>query len=75
MVELQWGDVAVGIVRNNPYDDAAIMLIAYGLRPSSRNLDSEKTAIKFFNAIYGYNPVIANDWNIIRAIAYSGATR
>jgi len=45
------------------------------LRPSDRNLNSEKTAIKTFKAIYGYNPSTASAWDIVRAIAYSGATR
>ncbi len=61
--------------RNNPNDDAAVMVISYGLRPADRNLDSEKTAIRIFKAIYGYNPSSATAWDIVRAIAYSGATR
>ncbi len=61
--------------RNNPNDDAAITIMAYGLRPSNRNLNSEKNAIKIFKAIYGYNPVKATAWDVVRAIAYSGATR
>ncbi len=61
--------------RNNPNDDAAVTVIAYGLRPADRNLDSEKAGIKIFKAIYGYNPSTATAWDIVRAIAYSGATR
>ena len=61
--------------RSNPHDDAAVTVIAYGLRPAKRNLDSEKAAIKIFKAIYGYNPTSASAWDIVRAIAYSGATR
>ncbi|MEK7067814.1 MAG: hypothetical protein AAB956_02350, partial [Patescibacteria group bacterium] len=61
--------------RNNSHDDAAITVMAYGLRPVNRNLDSEKAAIKSFKAIYGYNPVKATAWDVVRAIAYSGATR
>ena len=60
---------------NNPNDNAAVTVIAYGLRPSDRNLDSEKAGIKTFKHIYGYNPISAIDWDIVRAIAYSGATR
>ncbi len=60
---------------NNPNDNAAVTIIAYGLRPSDRNLESEKAAIKIFKAIYKYNPSSAVDWDIVRAIAYSGATR
>ncbi|MBU3906047.1 carboxypeptidase regulatory-like domain-containing protein [Patescibacteria group bacterium] len=61
--------------RSNPHDDAAVTVIAYGLRPANRNLDSEKTAIKTFRHIYGYDPSSATAWDIVRAIAYSGATR
>ncbi|MCK5460060.1 Ig-like domain-containing protein [Candidatus Parcubacteria bacterium] len=61
--------------RSNPNDDAAVTVIAYGLRPTNRNLNSEKAAIKIFKAIYGYNPSSATAWDIVRAIAYSGATR
>lgn len=61
--------------RSNAHDDAAITVMAYGLRPANRNLDSEKTAIKIFKDIYGYNPVKATAWDVVRAIAYSGAIR
>jgi hypothetical protein len=61
--------------RKNPNDDAAITVIAYGLRPAKRNTDSEKAAIKSFKAIYGYEPKTAVAWDIVRAIAYSGAKR
>ncbi len=57
------------------HDNAAITVITYGLRPLNRNLDSEKTAIKFFKGIFKYNPSNAKDWDIVRAIAYSGAIR
>ncbi|NOX66350.1 MAG: hypothetical protein GXO85_11330 [Chlorobi bacterium] len=60
---------------DNSNDNAAVTIIAYGLRPDNRNLDSEKIAIKTFKAIYGYNPTSAIDWDITRAIAYSGAVR
>ncbi|HUT22357.1 MAG TPA: hypothetical protein VMX18_03045 [Candidatus Bipolaricaulota bacterium] len=61
--------------RTNPHDDAAITVMAYGLRPANRNLESEKAAINIFKAIYGYDPVAATAWDAVRAIAYSGATR
>ncbi|NIA18328.1 MAG: hypothetical protein GWO79_00380 [Actinobacteria bacterium] len=60
---------------DNPNDDAAVTVITYGLRPANRNMDSEKAGINIFKAIYGYNPESAVDWDIVRAIAYSGATR
>lgn len=62
-------------VTTNQNDYAAISIIAYGLRPANRNLNSESQSIKSFKAIYGHNPVSALAWDIVRAIAYSGATR
>jgi hypothetical protein len=59
----------------NKNDQAAVTVIAYGLRPASRNLNSEKTAINSFKYIFKKSPASANDWDIIRAIAYSGAKR
>ena len=56
-------------------DNAAVTVIAYGLRPGNRNLNSEKAAIKSFKAIYGHAPVSALAWDIVRSIAYSGAKR
>jgi len=61
--------------RTNAHDDAAVTVMAYGLRPAGRNLDSEKAAIKYFKAIYGYTPSAATAWDVVRAIAYSGSTR
>ncbi len=61
--------------RKNPHDDAAITVMAYGLRPANRKLESEKAAIKTFKAVYGYNPKTASAWDVVRAIAYSGAKR
>jgi hypothetical protein len=62
-------------VMTNNIDENAIMVIAYGLLPLQRNLNSEKVAIKTFAWVYGHNPVSALAWNIVRAIAYSGAKR
>jgi len=60
---------------DNPNDNAAVTIIAYGLRPADRNLESEKKAIEIFEDIFKYNPSSATDWDIVRAIAYSGAVR
>jgi len=59
----------------NNIDENAIMVIAYGLLPLNRNLNSEKAAIKTFVYVYGHQPVKALAWNVVRAIAYSGAKR
>ena len=60
---------------NNPNDNAAVTVITYGLRPANRNMDSEKVGIKTFEHIYDYAPTSAVDWDIVRAISYSGAVR
>ncbi len=58
-------------------DDAAVVVMAYGLRQKAenRNLNSEKNGLKIFKDIYGYLPESTEDWNILQAITYSGATR
>jgi len=62
---------------NNASDNAAVTVMAYGLRQraENRNLNSEKVGIKTFKNIYGYHPNSTEDWNIMQAITYSGATR
>jgi hypothetical protein len=59
----------------NSYDQNAVMVVAYGLAPSLRNLASEIIAARTFHFYYRYSPVGALAWNIVRAIAYSGAKR
>ncbi|MDO9399770.1 MAG: hypothetical protein Q7T79_03755 [bacterium] len=61
--------------KTNTNDNTAVVIMAYGLRPVDRNLNSEKTAIKIFKRIFKYSPILATDWDIIRAIGYSGAKR
>jgi len=60
---------------DNQNDNAAVTVMAYGLRPSQRNLNSEKAAIISFKYFMKRNPSSAVDWDIVRAIAYSGAKR
>jgi hypothetical protein len=60
---------------NDANDNAAVTVIAYGLRPAARNLESEKNAINIFRSIFDRSPANATDWDLVRAIAYSGATR
>ncbi len=59
----------------NKYDDNAVRIIAYGLRPAKRNVASEAAAVKSFKFIFKRAPSKSNDWDIVRAIAYSGAKR
>jgi hypothetical protein len=60
---------------NDAHDNAAVSIIAYGLRPNQRNLESESAAMTTFKATYRHEPKTAMDWDIVRAIAYSGSTR
>jgi hypothetical protein len=59
----------------NANDNAAVTVMSYGLRPVNRNMNSEKSAILSFKHIYKKAPTTAEDWDIVRAIAYSGAKR
>jgi hypothetical protein len=59
----------------NNIDENAVMVVSYGLIPSKRNLQSEKIAIKSYKWIYKKAPQDPLSWNIVRAIAYSGAKR
>jgi len=62
---------------NNVKDDAAVKIMAYGLRQraENRNLHSEGNGIAIFRAIFGHNPSSTEEWNTMQAITYSGATR
>ena len=60
---------------NNSHDQTAVNMIAYGLRPEKRGLDSERAGIGVFVRVYKYLPVSALDWDTVRAIAYSGVGR
>ncbi|MDO9399706.1 MAG: hypothetical protein Q7T79_03435, partial [bacterium] len=62
---------------NDNKDNAAIKVMAYGLRQKAenRNLNSEKTGIKTFKSIYNYTPKTTEDWNAMQAITYSGSAR
>lgn len=61
----------------NSKDDAAVTVMAYGLRQraENRNLESEKKGIETFENIFGHAPTSTEDWNTMQAITYSGATR
>jgi len=56
-------------------DLSAIKIIAYGLRFPVRNANAEKLAVKSFTKVYAHAPISPLAWNIVRAIAYSGATK
>ena len=60
---------------SNTHDANAVTIMTYGLIPAKRNIASEKVAINAFRHYFGYAPSSALAWNIVRAIAYSGAAR
>ncbi len=61
----------------DPHDNAAITVMAYGLRQSAenRNLESESRGIEIFRNIFGKVPESTEEWNTMQAITYSGASR
>lgn len=59
----------------NQNDEASLKIIAYGIRSTKRKVEAEIFAIKIFKNIFGKNPSNTTDWDIMRAIAYSGAKR
>jgi len=64
-------------VVTNANDNAAVTIMAYGLRQKAinRNLESEKSAINTYESIFGHAPKTTDEWNAMQAIAYSGAKR
>jgi hypothetical protein len=48
----------------NTHDNAAVTVMAYGLRPALRNQTNEKIAIKAYRYFYGSDPVSASAWDI-----------
>ncbi len=58
----------------NTNDKEAIDLMAYGLRPASRDFSLEQAGIGVFVKVYKYLPKSALDWDTVRAIAYSGVS-
>lgn len=53
----------------------AVHYISYKIRPGYRDLDKERFAISVFKSVFGNNPESSLDWAVVRAIAYTGATR
>lgn len=62
---------------DNANDNAAVTIMAYGLRQraENRNLNSERNGIKIFEGIFGHTPSTTEEWNIMQAITYSGASK
>ncbi len=62
---------------SNSHDNAAITIMAYGLRQPAvnRNLRSEQKGLEIYRNIFGKLPETTEDWNVMQAITYSGAQR
>jgi len=60
---------------SNVHDEWAMYYIAYNIRNIVRNIDAEKSAISTFKSVFRYVPSTSHHWSIMRAIAYSGASR
>lgn len=56
-------------------DNTAIKIMVYGLRPVNRSMKAETQAMNIFKNIYRHPLKTAEEWDILRAIAYSGAKR
>ena len=51
-------------------NDQSVMMIAYGLRPSVRDMSAEQRGIISFIKVYGRLPDSTLDWNILRSFVY-----
>lgn len=62
---------------SNNKDDAAVTIMAYGLRQKAENrkLESERKGLDIFKGIFKHLPLTTEDWNTLQAITYSGASR
>lgn len=61
--------------RDQEPDDAAIVIMSYGVRPPERNIAQEQSGLPLFTEIFNRMPDSAFDWDTIRAILHSGASR
>jgi len=60
----------------NQADRSALSIMTQGISQEiKRNLNSEKAGLATFQAIYRKTPSSNQDWNLVKAIAYSGAVR
>ncbi|MCX6799778.1 MAG: fibronectin type III domain-containing protein [Candidatus Falkowbacteria bacterium] len=58
-------------------DVSVIKTMAYGSSEKvvNKNLKSEEAAAQVFKSVYGHIPSTADDWSVVRVIAYSGVER
>ena len=48
---------------------------SYGIRPETRDMKAESAAVKIFRSSFGKNPKTEQDWNVVRAAAYTGVKK
>lgn len=53
----------------------AVDVMAYGLRTAKRNLEAEQQALVKYRKVYNKLPSLSEEWDIVRAIAYSAITQ
>ncbi len=68
------------IYKRNPnltsaYDKNAIMILTYGLAIGKRSILNEQRALTTYKNVFKKLPQTTEDWNALKAIAYSGAKR
>ncbi len=51
-------------------ENQSVMMIAYGLRPETRDIKKEQTDLSRFGRIFGKMPSSVFDWNIFRKLVY-----
>lgn len=56
-------------------DERAIWIISYGIRAEKRDLAKERAGITGFRNVYKRDPSSAKDWDVVRAIGYSGVNK
>lgn len=56
-------------------DTRAFNFIAYGLRSKNKDAKKEAVAARAFQTIFKRKPFKPEDWDVVRAVAYSGAKR
>jgi hypothetical protein len=61
----------------NENDVSALKIMSYGLRQraENRNLNSERKGIETFQDVFDKLPETTEEWNVMQAITYSGASR
>lgn len=60
---------------NSASDQKVIASLAYSLEPAKRSLPLEQKALTVYVSVYKHLPKSTPDWNIVKAVAYSGKVK